>query len=252
MGAARMRAGRAAMPVGLAAAVLAATACGASNSDPEQSDSGRAQLQGGGAFAADKGPAHTTPLPAPGEQAWVYLDGEDTWRYVAPDNPGRMADGRAYRVLAQPPCTGCNVVGIAHGNGMYLAADPETLFTSMDGETWQAHNWERATLAAGTPEDELGEGKIARIDFTGGYFTLHTADGNTSLSADGVTWTAQLKIPLGQIGPAACNGRCVVAGGRLFAAPVPTRTFNGLDARCLLAMKRLRPLAPTRAQLRRA
>jgi hypothetical protein len=35
-----------------------------------------------------------------------------------------------------------------------------------------------------------------------------------------VAWTDQLKIPIGQIGPAPCNGRCVVAGGRLLLPPI--------------------------------
>ncbi len=129
-------------------------------------------------------------------------------------------DGQSWSKVDDFPGHSGNLVGMAYGNGVHLAADAETLFTSTDGENWQVHVWERAIVTESTPLDEIGEDRIAHVDFTAGHFTLHTSGGNTSLSKDGVNWTAQLKIALGQIGPAACNERCLVAGGRLLLPPI--------------------------------
>jgi hypothetical protein len=128
------------------------------------------------------------------------------------------ADGKSWREVGAP-CAGCNVVSLTFGHGTYLASDGLTLYTSRDAATWEAHVWERAIETAETPEDERGEDRIVELDFTGGYFTLLTAGGNTSLSRDGVSWTEQLKIPLGQIGTAPCAVRCVVSNGRLLLPP---------------------------------
>jgi hypothetical protein len=128
-------------------------------------------------------------------------------------------DGRHWESAAAP-CTGCNAVGIAFGNDRYLAAESLTLYASDDGGSWRPEDWKPAIKPADTPADELYEDRLARIDFTGGHFVALLTGNNTRLSLDGSNWSNQLEIPLGQIGPAACNGHCYVANGRILRAPV--------------------------------
>lgn len=128
-------------------------------------------------------------------------------------------DGRHWAPQAAP-CTGCNAVGIAYGNDLYLAADAETLYRSDDGGSWSANTWQPAKKPPGTPADELGEDRLAQVDFTGGHFVALLEGNNTRLSLDGASWSNQLKIPLGQVGPAACGGHCFIANGRILRAPV--------------------------------
>lgn len=138
---------------------------------------------------------------------------------VGPFGAFSSSDGRHW-VSQAAPCTGCNAVGIVYGGDRYLAADSETLFVSSQGDSWQAAAWQPTAKPPGTPADELYEDRLARIDFTGGHFVALLEGNNTRVSLDGSNWSSQLKIPLGQIGPAACHGRCFVANGRILRAPV--------------------------------
>lgn len=128
-------------------------------------------------------------------------------------------DGKTWTALESAPCVECNVVDIAFGTSRYVAADAVTLFVSSDGLAWQDHVWELGLDRPATPSDELGEDRISRIDFTGQHFVMGLEGNNLRLSRDGAKWSDQLKIPLGQIGPVACHGRCVVAAGRVLLPP---------------------------------
>jgi hypothetical protein len=132
-------------------------------------------------------------------------------------------DGKQWRALENAACTGCNLVGMAFGNDRYLAADSQTFFVSSAADRWEAHVFEpaqRSAQPATDPSVEVGEDLIARVDFTAGHFFALTNGNNLRVSRDGATWSEQLKIPLGQVGPAACSGRCIVAAGRVVRPPI--------------------------------
>lgn len=132
------------------------------------------------------------------------------------------SDGKHWNPLVDAACVACDVVGMAFGNGRYLAANSESFFVSSTGTDWEEHAFEPARVSdqLTTPLDEPGEDRIASVDFTGGHFVALLQGGNVRLSRDGSNWSTQLKIPLGQIGPAPCNGRCIVAGGRILLPPI--------------------------------
>ena len=123
-------------------------------------------------------------------------------------------DGKHWSALEHAACTGCNVVGMAFGNDHYLASDSLSFFRSSDGAAWDARIFEPAQRSM------QGEDSIARVDFTGGHFFAALNAGTLRMSRDGETWSGQLKIPLGQIGPAACLGRCIIVAGRAVRPPI--------------------------------
>ena len=126
-------------------------------------------------------------------------------------------DGKRWSPLASPPCADCALVSLTYGHGRYLAASNVSVYASETGESWQE-------LGFAPAMQEPGESNISRLDFTGAQFVAALAAGNTRLSPDGAAWSKQLKIFLGQVGPAACHGRCYVAAGHLLLPPIPLET----------------------------
>jgi hypothetical protein len=121
------------------------------------------------------------------------------------------SDGKHWNPLESAACLGCNIASVAYGNGRYVATDSESLFVSSTGSTWEQHTF---VPAQAEPE------RIAHVDFTGRHFVALLNTGNIRLSLDGSSWSERLKIAVGQAEPAPCDGRCVVAAGRILLPPV--------------------------------
>lgn len=114
-------------------------------------------------------------------------------------------DGKDWSRIDNPVCLGCTM---AYGNGRYVAAETESTFVCSTGSTWEAHAF---TKSGAGPEGE----RITRIDFTGQHFAILVNGAGIRLSRDGYTWSGPVDARMDQVGPAACDGRCVVVAGRI-------------------------------------
>jgi hypothetical protein len=93
----------------------------------------------------------------------------------------------------------------AHGEG--AAADASMTFATTALDKGPAHD---------LPLPAPGEQAFR----SGRHFVAAVSGGGVRLSVDGSQWSDLLNIAERPIGPAACDGRCVVAAGRILLPPV--------------------------------
>lgn len=156
----------------------------------------------------------------------AYLEGR--FFAVAHDNVIPISeDGLTWQKVHGPAGVGY-LVGIAHGNGRFVALGPGYAFVSEDGERWP-----EVSLPTGFAVD------LAGIAFGAGRFVATGQLGNAYVSEDGLTWE-QVNVGTNS------NLGNVIYTGSLFLTTDGERVFASPDGLSWQALTPNRPLVGKR------